>query len=55
MSEGRGIRKGGGGGTARMYSIACTFQYLLGKFNEKLFPEHWWRKHRRKKNQVRKL
>ena len=29
-----------------MSSIAYTFQYLLGRINEELFPEHRRRKHR---------
>ena len=35
-----------------MSSIAYTFEHLLGRFNEKLFPENGGEgKHRRKKNQ----
>ena len=36
-------------------SIAYTLQYLLGRFNEELFPEDVRCKHRRKKNQVNKI
>ena len=36
------------GGTARMSSIAYTFQHLLGRFN-KLFPDNGGCKHRRRR------
>ena len=51
MLEGRDI----GRGTARLSSIAYTLQYLHGRFNEKLFPEHWGCKHCRKRNQLHKI
>ena len=42
-------------GMARVSDIAHTLQYLLGRLNEEMFPEHGRHKHKRKKNQMDKI